>query len=195
MSIIIPTLFPFPLYSHFHSLWPPDTCPTLGSPSPTCCRRRCCHCRHRRHCHCHCYQCCRCHQCFFRCSLKLIVMFLLVDHPSLLVDCCQYVTAAVFVVLATTTIVVVVIVIALLSAAASTCKDTRTIVNRVVLFHLCLPLCPPSCGTTTTCTTSTEDRLSMPSRSALLSTFPPSEFLEFTQKNALGHHFFTQKPL
>jgi hypothetical protein len=46
-------------------------------------------------------------------------VFLLVDRPSLLADCCQCVTAAVF----------VVVIIASLSAAASTRKDTRTIVN------------------------------------------------------------------
>ncbi len=34
--MIIPTLFPFPLYYHFRCLRPPDTCPTLSGLSPTC---------------------------------------------------------------------------------------------------------------------------------------------------------------
>jgi hypothetical protein len=138
--MIIPTLFPFPLYYHFRCLRPPDTCPTLGGPSPAC-------------------------------SLplppplplpslstlppppmflplQLVVdcCVLLGDLPSLLVDCCRCVTAAVFVVLTAA------------AAAVACCRRHRVVVSSgihmqghkenhlswVVLFHLRLPSRPPS---------------------------------------------------
>ena len=83
-------------------------------------------------------------------------MFLLLDCPSVLVDCCWHVSAAVFVILATaaiaatTAIIVVIVVITIVvSSGIHTQGHEDNHQSWAVLFHLRLPLLPPSCGTMT----------------------------------------------